>query len=77
MLAVKNMTSLFKMLLRITRLPKKRLSRFISLCQCPNAPLLSELVCSSLRELFYHRGLIQGNPKLLTFDLLSYVDRDL
>ena len=38
-LYVKNMTSLFKMLLRITRLPKKRLSRYISLCQCPNAPL--------------------------------------
>ena len=36
---VKNMTSLFKMLLKITRLPKKRLSRYISLCQCPNAPL--------------------------------------
>ena len=36
---VKSMASLFKMLLRITRVPKKRLSRYISLCQGPNAHL--------------------------------------
>ena len=61
------LTYLFKMLSRITRSPKKRPSRHISLCH--NAPSLSELVLSSLRV--YHCGFIQDNPKPKTWSFLE------